>query len=64
MIDPGNGSEQGSSPSPLPTELVAVGVQDATDLLNLVRTESPVEKQLLVKEFYNVNLFSISIRYF
>ncbi len=64
MIDSCNCSEQGSSPSPLPAELVAVGVQDATDLLDLVRTESLVEKQLLVEKLYNVNLFANSIRYY
>ena len=59
VIDPGNGSEQGSSPSPLPAKLVAISVQDTADLLDLVGAEAAVEKQLLMEELYNVNLLAI-----
>ena len=56
MVDPRNGRENGPGSNPVPSDLVAVGVQDATDLLDLVAGEPPIQEELLVQELNHVHL--------
>ena len=60
VVDPSDGRENGPGSNPVPADLVAIGVQDAADLLDLVAGEPPIQEELLVQKLDHVHLREVT----